>query len=207
MECWILYSHQCPAPEAPLAPGYTAAAASQRTAKDDPVSDRLTHPPYPSFLEDWLKKNVTIVTQHGSPMREILLPPLPTPPHPRLPVSSSSLLPPTPNKLVHSTILASVLISARTQSGQSRSPQNRNLCKRVRWEVRLQKGLRCAQDPCSGCALSGDLFSLSPDCLGCCSLPARMPPDLVLTFTLSAQQASTDGRPAMLQPNSLLYAT
>lgn len=34
---------------------------------------------------------------------------------------------------VHLTILASVLISARTQSGQSRSPQNRNLCTGGEW--------------------------------------------------------------------------
>lgn len=45
---------------------------------------------------------------------------------------------------MHSTILASVLISARTQSGQSRSPQNRNLCKEVRQVVRLE-GVRCGQ--------------------------------------------------------------
>lgn len=43
VQCWLLYSRQSPAPEAPLAPGYTAAAASQRTEKDVPVSARLTY--------------------------------------------------------------------------------------------------------------------------------------------------------------------
>lgn len=60
-----------------------------------------------------------------------------TPGHPQLPVPISSFhrqasLLPTLSKPGHLTILASVLISARTQSGQSRSPQNRNLCKRVK---------------------------------------------------------------------------
>lgn len=117
-------------------------------------------------------------------------------PHPQLPVPISSLhsgpqafLLPTLSKPVHSTILASVLISARTQSGQSRSPQNRNLCKRVRWEMRLQEGLRCGQDP--KVQDEHSLVTCSPLSLDC--LEYSIPPDLVLTFTVSAQQTSVCG--------------
>lgn len=78
---------------------------------------------------------MTKVTEHGGshPQGDSFT----TPAHFQLPVPISSSHPqasllPTLSKPVHLTILASVLISARTQSGQSRSPQNRNLCKRVR---------------------------------------------------------------------------
>lgn len=156
MGCWVLYSHQSPAPEAPLAPGYTAAAASQRTGKDDPVSDRLDPPTLPlisgGLAEEEHDHSHIAWRPHQGDSTTLI------------PSSQSQDPPSTPSKPVHSTILASVLISARTQSGQSRSPQNRNLCKRVRWEVSLQEGLRCVQDPCSGRALSDHLFSLSPDC-------------------------------------------
>lgn len=89
--------------------------------------------------------------------------------HPPKSPQVQSLPVPHPQDSVHSTILASVLISARTQSGQSRSPQNRNLCKRVRQVVRLEGGLTYAQvspalAPQGPCSLprwmnSGHLFS------------------------------------------------
>lgn len=94
-------------------------------------------PPHPSMLGGWLREGWPHDQGHtaGSHKPRALRPQLQsdlTTLHPQAPAASHPREDPG-----HSTILASVLISARTQSGQSRSPQNRNLCTRVRQVVRL----------------------------------------------------------------------
>lgn len=166
MGCWARHSHQSPVPEAPSAPGCTAASASQRTGGEGLISARLAHHTPPCWGAGSERASHVTITQHaGRAERLTSHPPVTSPPS--IPRAST----PCPQEdPVHSTILASVLISARTQSGQSRSPQNRNLCMGVRQAVR-REGLRWARGPphycssrtllCPGWMPSSHLLSLT----------------------------------------------